>query len=592
MECTSLSCRAAFINTFSVDASHTGAAEFTVTCDCCGSSIGAELGNNFLNHFRWQHLFRPRHKANAQLRFKVLMACLRDSALAATAAASTATGAITFQSSDVAAIQRLAQSASEAAERAAEAARSAEAGVRASVSLLRDTPLADPLQPSELERLVASTPGLVWTVSDDGARSTIQCDWCRRDPFKSTSEADLLHNINTHLTSAAHEKAAQQIRLYGNRLLPGGFFGPMRAGPAPPPAEPPDRSHLCNGNYNVLSMQVDGQALDVSELLYHEPTDASGWYPDRFLRRTIKLSGGRGRPDREVVIRGSFRSTRCTGFSLDAAGKPLPGGVCDACRLLPKLDTFRKLATRHAKAAASSRDESRVRFDLLSHERRLGVMRALAAKVRQLKSTVFLLRQSYTRKCARVRKLTERLKEFAFRGDVKAIVDDVIAIEKAGKFEQRAGLLNMVRDMLHSLRLRDGAEGTHSKGMRWHQSTKRIFAVLRKYGGAKVHRFLHETLEAPDEGTVRREWRKDRVRFKPGAHRHVFAAIGRLYAAMKLAKGITEPVPYELSEDDSTVPGASEFNQHWDSIVGYCGKRGPGHRCDPCCNIIIGDGKQ
>ena len=93
---------------------------------------------------------------------------------------------------------------------------------------------------------------------------------------------------------------------------------------------------------------------------------------------------------------------------------------------------MRKLATRRAKAQEADRDQSRVRFDFLSPLRRLEIMRSLARKLRDLKGVNFLLRQNYLRKAARVQKLEERLKELTVRGDAKALIDDVISLERDG----------------------------------------------------------------------------------------------------------------------------------------------------------------
>jgi hypothetical protein len=49
-------------------------------------------------------------------------------------------------------------------------------------------------------------------------------------------------------------------------------------------------------------------------------------------------------------------------------------------------------------------------------------------------------------------------------------------------------------------------------------------------------------------------------------------------------------VAYELQEDETTVPGASEYNHRLDSLVGFCGDRGDGHQCSENGSIIIGDG--
>ena len=115
---------------------------------------------------------------------------------------------------------------------------------------------------------------------------------------------------------------------------------------------------------------------------------------------------------------------------------------------------------------------------------------------KELTRSQWLLKQAFLRKCARVRTLAERLKENAARGDAKAIIEDVIECERSGKFRQKQALLRFVKDIIHSLRL--STVERQSRGMRWHKSSKRIFAVLRKFGGARTHRFLHETLQAPD----------------------------------------------------------------------------------------------
>ena len=65
----------------------------------------------------------------------------------------------------------------------------------------------------------------------------------------------------------------------------------------------------------------------------------------------------------------------------------------------------------------------------------------------------------------------------------------------------------------------------------------------------------------------------------------------QLYSKIKVDKGITEKIGYELQKDESTVPGASQYNQRLDSIVGFCGKKGDCHECDDECSIVIGNGE-
>jgi hypothetical protein len=211
----------------------------------------------------------------------------------------------------------------------------------------------------------------------------------------------------------------------------------------------------------------------------------------------------------------------------------------------------------------------------------------------------------------------ERLGELTVRGDAKVLIENIIACEKAGKFKGRATLYNFIADLVRSLKLRKDERGTHSRAMRFHESSKRVFAALKEMGGPKVLRFLHETLEAPAESTVRAQIRRDKIDYAPGVQRGHFEAIGKvpsamhwnalplptgalltcasrtmpwqLYAKIKASKGITEKVGFELQKDESTVPGASQYNQRLDSIVGNCGKKGAGHECDDECCIWIGE---
>ena len=138
----------------------------------------------------------------------------------------------------------------------------------------------------------------------------------------------------------------------------------------------------------------------------------------------------------------------------------------------------------------------------------------------------------------------------------------------SGKLTQRKDLLNFIRDLVHSLKLRDGARGTHSKNMRWHESTKRIFDVIRKLGGPKTLRFINETLESPHERTVVRHWQQNKIDYTLGPDdvgwTRTWKEVAAIYEKMKADLTIQGPVLYELSEDETTVPTASQYNERRD----------------------------
>lgn len=120
-----------------------------------------------------------------------------------------------------------------------------------------------------------------------------------------------------------------------------------------------------------------------------------------------------------------------------------------------------------------------------------------------------------------------------------------------GKLSQRKELLNFVRDLVKSLKLRDSARGARSKNMRWHESTKRIFDVIMKLGGPKTLRFMHETLETPHERSVQRHWQKHKLDYTLGrgdadaSWERIFREVGDIYQRMKTQLKIEGPVLYE-----------------------------------------------
>lgn len=114
------------------------------------------------------------------------------------------------------------------------------------------------------------------------------------------------------------------------------------------------------------------------------------------------------------------------------------------------------------------------------------------------------------------------------RGDAKALIENIIACEKAGKFKGRATLYNFIADTIRSLKLRKDERGAHSRANRWHESSLRVFAALKEMGGPKVLRFLHETLEAPADSTVRSHLRRQKIDYQPGIQRGHFEAVGQV----------------------------------------------------------------
>ena len=589
-----------------------------VECACCGSRSSAGDDAHFLNNFRHRHLGSAVHAAAAEARWASIHLALHDAAAHGAGEAQTAAAGAVAQPTRAA---ELAEEAAAAAERARAAAERAalSAGVLLLPSTLFGRQEPQPLVATELEHLIGCTPAVEWLVDDEGARLGWRCKWCNR--AVTGTEKEQVKKLRDHLGSNDH----RMRRSYGGRTMLT-FFGAQQEGPAPAPCAPPDLRTLCYGYYkSTLSLRrANGMkyAADVRFVLERTPGTYAIWRPDPYCTGEIRLAG----TEAPISISGTIRSKACRRFSVSPEGIPEPDGMCAACRGLAKEHAFKEFVRKHHLALEQPCVASKTRYDLLGSARRLEIMRGLAAHVRLLRQQLFTLHLKYQLKCRRVRSLKERLEELSVRGDAKVLIENIIACEKSGKFKQRATLYNFISDMVRSLKNRTDERGAHSRANRWHESSKRVFGALQEMGGPKVLRFLHETLEAPADSTVRAHLRQSKINYEPGVKRSHFAAVGevrlaglsplplplappalhcgclsprihpgclaawQLYAKIKAEKGITEDVGYELQKDESAVPGGSQYNQRLDAIVGYCGTKGDGHQCDDECCIVIGDG--
>ena len=431
-----------------------------VDCEACGSrTLAFTKGEiNFLNNFQYWHLARPGHKLAAALRQEAICQALHDAAVssaadAQAAARQTAAAASAQPSATQLELERGAAAAAHAVEEAhAALLRAQEAATQAAAlakgELERHAPRGEledrPLAATDLERLVGRTPALEWDEDEHGVRCGVRCTWCR---VRVSADAVQTHNVNEHLAGARHRASAA----YGGRTIDV-FFGGRTRGPAPPPRAAPDQSDLCMG-YWKPTLTLSGGVAELRPLLEEEPTKDAVWRPDRWFRNELVVSQGTGAEPASTVIEGTLRAAGCKRYCVGGDGRRATDGMCDACRRLPSDHNFKQMLNARLKAAARpDRDESRINFQLLPRVRLIEMLREKGVLITSLRRNIWLLRQSYLKKAARVRTLLERLDEQRLRGDTKALIEDIIAIERAGKFKQRQTLFHFLRDLVHSLR--------------------------------------------------------------------------------------------------------------------------------------------
>ena len=76
-------------------------------------------------------------------------------------------------------------------------------------------------------------------------------------------------------------------------------------------------------------------------------------------------------------------------------------------------------------------------------------------------------------------------------------------------------MLNFIKDVVHATRL-EKEDGTDAKTMRWHESSKRMMATLKKFGGPRSHRLIRLNVKAPSDRTIVRCWNRDLFRYPVG----------------------------------------------------------------------------
>ena len=178
-------------------------------------------------------------------------------------------------------------------------------------------------------------------------------------------------------------------------------------------------------------------------------------------------------------------------------------------------------------------------------------------------------------------------------GSVSKLIADLRHCDESGKFDDRAALLGMLMDMVRSLRL-ETADGHGSRGMRWHESTKRIFSLLNKYGGPRSHHLLKANTAGPHRRSSERFWRKHAEVQNPGINKHAFQKCVDILSPLLLQLGLGdgEVLPCEIAIDETGIISDINYDERLDTLIGCCGKTDDeNHKCRPCV-VVLGDDEE
>ena len=90
-----------------------------------------------------------------------------------------------------------------------------------------------------------------------------------------------------------------------------------------------------------------------------------------------------------------------------------------------------------------------------------------------------------------------------FVGDVRKLIDDLNYCADHGKLARKKVLFNFISDAVRSVRL-DG------RGAIYHESTHRMFEMIKHYGGPRTRRFIQGNLAGMHLRTTERRCVKER----------------------------------------------------------------------------------
>ncbi len=168
---------------------------------------------------------------------------------------------------------------------------------------------------------------------------------------------------------------------------------------------------------------------------------------------------------------------------------------------------------------------------------------------------------------AKCRNMKDRLRDALKRGELKKVIDELVAAYEDGKFKGKRSLWNFLKDLVHATHLTKD-DGTANRGMRWSEQTSRLFEVLRRFGGPRTYNFFRDNVAAPHQRTTERRWAENKFHFQPGLNQKTIEYIEGIYKDKMDQLKLGFPVPVECSEDETNILAELRWNHRRDALPG------------------------
>lgn len=228
------------------------------------------------------------------------------------------------------------------------------------------------------------------------------------------------------------------------------------------------------------------------------------------------------------------------------------------------MDDFRHRVARRGESGDAHHAKTNIRYRASTE-----LAQSQAQELRSLKKQQFFLVSKLAASQASRMSWKARCRNAAGRGDVRRVTDELTKAYEDGKFEGKTALWNFLSDLIHCAASEPDKNGRRAT-IRYHGSTHRFFAVLRKLGGPRTQRFITANFGRGDEQTSQRFWSVRKHRYMPGfSHADETATyLEQVYAVKKKELGITHPVLCELSEDETNPIEEARWNAGRNAVVG------------------------
>lgn len=197
---------------------------------------------------------------------------------------------------------------------------------------------------------------------------------------------------------------------------------------------------------------------------------------------------------------------------------------------------------------------------------------------------IFFLRSKKQRLVIAGRSKTEKLREYARRGSMKAVCYQLTTAAEDGQLETKTVLKDFLETVGRNLHV-------EKKGKRYKCSLKMFYEVVLLWGGPRLANFVSMNLFGPELHSVYRWRTENSIHLEPGLCEENFVKLNKIYTACQNAKSLPR-VPVLFAEDETAIISSIEYSQTEDALLGFCGENADDHQCTDNCIVTVGNGQQ